>query len=270
MASAFEIGKEHVIEWTSRDLTEGRSLHVSNPMVVLPPGIIYRPEFISQEEETELLKEIGDGEFVWEGFDQRRRLQRFSSREEAPFLLQRLAERVEQATGHKAGNCAVEECQIVKTFKAGEYKSNWVLTTFESASLCGHEGEDSCDCFVAQITIGKNAVQHLHRPAKRQANFWDLTTKNHSMDVLMERRSLLEKTDDCLSHWRNRLAASSESDDPVIVVKFYNLPESSGAQEHSDDEAFGYMASKEDPVPRGPMPKLEDLLTIIITTSPIR
>ena len=263
------------------------SLLVSNASVPLPKSLWFRRDFVSQTEEAQIVQEIEQREFSWEGFDQRRRVQRYSFGEPSedddgkekysspPEILVQLGDRLEKCTGHKAHHVVVEEYAVSKWSRSGEYASNHTVTKFEFGSLCSCADDDSsiCTCFVAQIPLRKACIQHLNKPRKRQAQCWELESSNHWTDIHMDPGSLLVKTNDCLWNWRSRLTASSECSDSVYILKFYTLCLSQQSKQSSScTDVFGYVPTKvsSKPLPEESVPSLEDLLTVIITTSPIK
>ena len=271
------------LEWTALPLNGDESqqrlggLLVSNPAVPLPDGLLFQQYFVRQEEEDEIVQEIEQKEFAPEGFDQRRRVQRysfFSGENAPPPSIVRLRDRLKRITGHEALHVVVEEYSPETWSRSGEYASNQTVATFESnGTFCSCRA--SCRCSVAQIPLKKAGIQHLNKPRRRQANCWNLESSNHWTDVYMGRGSLLVKTDDCLWNWRSRLAAAPACSDTVYILKLYTLPRDSSSissQVPSDEDCFGYRPSDRDRIPLATdaMPPLEDLLTIIITTSPIK
>jgi hypothetical protein len=98
----------------------------------------------------------------------------------------------------------------------------------------------------------------------------------------MDRGSLLVRSGDCIHSWRTRLVDAFDNSgapgkdigttDVVRIIKFYTLLESSEENGCDDtDESFGYTTSPLDVAFRPhPMPAVQDLITIIITTSPIK
>jgi hypothetical protein len=284
-------------------------LDLSNPSVPLPLGLWSVADFVTEEQETTILREIEGNKFHWEGFDQQRRVQRYQLRDHCqdtipasdddndkddstttPASLLDLKDRLEKFTGRRVGDVVIQEYSKLKWEISGEYASNHVVATFESSNLCqcrmrpvvdednsknNNNNNDDCSCLVAQIPLRKSAIQHLNRPQRRDANCWTLETPNHWTDVHMKQRSLLVKTDDCLENWRTRVSAGQESPDSVLVLKFYSLPVSSGSENktaHQEgDNIFGYVPSDQDQIRRSSVaPPLEDMLTIIVTTSPIK
>lgn len=277
------------VKWNEisvKDETKGSSvLRLSNPNVPVPLGLWASLDFITEEQETEILRELEEEKFVWEGFDQRRRVLRYQSQgqestkdvdDELPNTLRELKARVESVAQCQVNSVEVVEYLKVKWEFSGEHASNFVVATFESSSpcqcKCKSESNASCSCVVSQIPLRKSAVQHLNRPKRRHANCWDLESPDHCTDVHMAPRSLLVKTDDCLENWRTRVSAGPEDEESVLVIRFYSLPGKQAMAKNEDQrDDFGYIPTNVDPIDRsGPMPPLEDLLTIIVTTSPIK
>jgi hypothetical protein len=275
---------------------------VSNPSAPLPFGIRHVPGFVSPEAEREIEADIDEDDFWKEGFDVQRRVQRFrlsksagsgSDDDEegdekahaaaAPASLRRLSERLAEETGLSARYACVEDIPILRSkgqTRKGDYASNHIVTTFESRRRRCPAG---CRrCFVACVPVGKTAVQHLNRPARRSASCWSLESRDHWFDVRMDRGSMLVRTGDCLHNWRTSFVDAFDSscnsgnsfstNDTVRIIKFYSLLERSEEENCEDnDEAFGYIPKPSDMLRcTQPMPPLHDLLTIIVTTSPVK
>lgn len=286
-------------QWPKKELVYSlrNSLYVSNESVPLPP-IDYVADFVKADEELEILRQIETRDYIKEGFDQQRRVQRYRLPEKngdggdgnVPKSLLLLRARVEKATGCRAQFVAIEE---YPTSKSSGRSSNQMVTTFESTVVqscpehqklleCQNNDNGSkdskhvCNCFfVAQIPLGNGVVQHLNKPVKRQANCWNLESPNHWTDIRMDQRSMLVKKGACLWDWRMRLEAASGRE-ATCVVKFYSLPDPAAMKstkpsfkEDGRDGDFGYIPHDEE-IRQTPMPPMEDLLTIIITTSPIK
>jgi hypothetical protein len=292
----------NAVEWTRVAIqdesrtTKDAFLDLSNPSVPLPLGLWSVADFVTEDQEATILQEIEANKFTLEGFHQRRRVQRYNeglTSTTTPTSLRDLKDRLEKLTGRCVQDVIIEEYEKLKWEIGGEHASNHVVATFESSNPCrcrmtpvgdedngkdndkDNKNNDACSCLVAQIPLRKSAIQHLNRPARRRGECWTLETPNHWTDVHMEQRSLLVKTDDCLSNWRTRVSAGSESPDSVLVIKFYSFPDNSGGENKTTlvegDNIFGYVPSDQDRIGRsGLAPPLEDMLTIIVTTSPIK
>ncbi len=277
------------IDWACLPLPfQSTSIRVSNSELSIPEGLEIVPDFVSSEECLEIVAEHERGNSVWEGFDQRRRVQRWLRDDPLlPHCLAVLTQRFEESTGHRALHVSTEEypkSQLQRHFN----DSQGIVTTFESIALCQCPKTD-CLCFVAMIPIAGSVIEHINRPKLRSADCWDLYSyNNHTAGLILDRRSLFLKTKEYLWEWRCRISSAVDSnlekdthDDAVhdryLIVKFSRLP-SPTITSNNDTEKdvqpgsnFGYMPKPEDLLPRTEnMPPLEELLTIIVTTSPIK
>lgn len=266
------------------------SIRVSNSELSVPDGLDTFPEFVSPNECLDILAEHERGNLVWEGFEQRRRVQRWS-REDAsmPDSLAALTKRFEESTGLLATHVSMEEyprSQLQRHFN----DSQGTVTTFESTLLCQCP-KMNCLCSVATIPIACSVIEHINRPKRRSADCWDLYShNNHTAGLILDRRTLFVKTKEYLWEWRSRISSAVESnmekdtvDDSFrgrfVIVKFSRLPTNSPTcitstdteNDVENDSKFGYIPTPEDFIPRtGEMPPLEELLTVIVTTSPIK
>jgi hypothetical protein len=261
--------------WTTLPLNQDTSIQVSNGSVAIPEGFDVVPSFLTPEESQEVLEEFDKGDSSWEGFEQRRRVQRYSlnGNEPIPSSVMTLARRVIEKTGHSPQSISIEEyprTQLLRHFSVSQ--SN--VTTFESPVLCQCVGS-KCSCFVAVVPICASVIENINRPKRRQADCWDLYSLDHGTGLVLERRSLYLKTRDFLWEWRSRICAAGPDampeEDRFVVVKLYSLPEASPDGGNITDSEFGYVPKPEDSLPRtAEMPPLDELLTIIVTTSPIK
>ena len=259
--------------WTERQLSNGSILHVSNVNVPLCEDVQCLADFLGADNEARLLQQIADADdkFVKEGFDQRRRVQRFvlddsddNGDDENGTIpirssLDELRQRLQEATSLHFTHASLEEYGL-ETFSDS---SNQIVTTF--ASSC--QQKDCEKCCMAVIPIRHDAMAHWNRPRKRQAMCWMLESPEHQTNVLLQRGSVYVRSGDNLHFWRSRLAGTDEK--PGLFINFYTLGECDGDQEFDPDDTFGYVPSKALIRP-SPMPPLQDILTIIVTTSPIK
>lgn len=242
---------------------EGYVIEVSNPAFDLPEGLSFRPGFVDENDQNKISAELRKIPFNREGFDQQRRVQRYrfgSDRDghEVPLCLVELRCKICDETGFLATDVSVEEYSVLKANRSMSFFTNRISTTFESTEVA-EEG------FVAQIPLNGSAIQHVNKPLRRVVNCWDLVSKEHVSDIRMEAGSLLLKTRDFLWNWRKHVAA--ECRETVLVLKFCSLPEEKVVDAI---DGFGYVPSEADKVPRPPFSSLSEVLTVIITTSPVR
>jgi hypothetical protein len=249
---------KNLIEWTNLDL-QNETIKVSNPDTVLPHGLTSVPDFLTEEEASSLLNELDQYHWNMEGFAQKKRVQRYQVKsDDLPERLEQLMIRFQAQTNLQPQHVIVEEYPFQAATRT---TTNAVVTTFES-NLQECDPQDSF--FVGQIAIACPAVEHLNRPRKRLAECWQLESPNHWTDIRMDPRTLFLKTDEALLDWRNRLTRSPECDpdDKVVIVKFYNLPE--------DEPRVVVPPVKPDMDRLEEMPPLDQILTLIVTTSPIK
>ena len=312
-------------------------LQVSNDTCPIPEGLTAFHDFISQEEAHQLRCEIMDRDFQWEGFEQRRRVQRYEipppggpwqSDKSIPKTLHVVLDRLASVSGHWPQHVSIMEYLPQYTLNITQYGSkgyNQVVTSFETTNVspCSCSGETNnngpmlsttssschyCSSFVAQLPLmGGSVVQHLNKPKRWNNTCFDLESSQHWTDIKLEERHLLLQAGDCLWNWRSRVSAlppaptiaSSEmqqptmesvgdNKDPLLVLKFYKFPPASStanvdlthpkepsAPKNAGPECwnlddFGYIGTPETNYRSAPMPPIEDILTIVVTTSPIK
>lgn len=292
-------------EWRTAKQQDGIShirtttLQITNPDAPLPEGIDYLPGFVSIEEELDIAREIDESLFKKEGFDVQKRVQRFglSSLEAGgdrtanddnapiPKSLLNLKQKLEKVLGIAAQVVTIEDIPIVggnsNRSRKGDFASNHIATTFESLASCP---DDCVDCFVAYIPLRSSAIQHWNRPARRDSACWSLLTPQHWTDVRLARGSALIRREDSLHNWRSCFIAKEDdapvpeasklSSSTVRIIKFYSLPKASASLNHNqthEEDSFGYVPRPGTLMMRSEsLRPLKDLLTIIITTSPIK
>lgn len=260
--------------WVDKKLGEEHSIRVTNSSVPIPEGLDVVPNFLSEAEATGILKELDDNKWLWGGFTQKLRFQKYSS-DSLPPSLALLVDRLEGTTMCGRPQHAVIE-EYPSTVGHAPVETNRVVTTFESRTPC-EEGSSYCDCcFVAQVALLSPAVQHLNCPEERDAECWNMTSPDHWTDIKMEPQTLFIKSGEALWDWRSRVTPplGAPDSDRVVLVKFYNLPHqtaTSVSAPATDSETDPCIESVHDESRASlPMPPLEDVLTIIVTTSPIR
>lgn len=272
------------------DEEQANEVLLSNDQIPLPDGLTVFNNFLSEKVADQLYNEIQSNAFSWEGFEQRRRVQRYSVGQEdadLPDTLKVLVGRVASQTGHMPQHVSVEEYSSLQTLKVTQYGSNGyngILTGFECFDQCQCQ-QDSCGCFVAQIPLQGSAIKHLNKPKRRHPSCFDLESTEHWTDVRIDPNGLCLQTGDCLWNWRSRVSAlpppieSTDQDSTIIIVKLYSLPAQSASNgngnpnisaEGIDYDTFGFMGTPETSHCSTQMPPLEEVLTIIVTTSPIQ
>jgi hypothetical protein len=166
----------------------------------------------------------------------------------------------------------------------------------------------SCSCYIAQINLLSKCIQFIDKPKQRRVECWDVESQRHKYNFIMEPNTLVVKKEEALWNWRSRLAAysckhehqdstcsleenASESESStnanihatnnnnalneeedganrIITIKFRHAVqleslcsnEEEEKKENDENELMELLKGK----------PLEELLTIIVTTSPIK
>jgi hypothetical protein len=250
----------------------------------VPQGLDVLEEFVTRDECRDILADNDRGNPVWEGFEQRRRVQRWSRDDpDLPNSLKRLTQRFEEMTGYQPLQVSLEEYPASQLQK---YFNNLpaLVTTFESVPRCP---DAECRCFSTVIPIASSVTEIINRPKERIADCWNLCSdENHSGGLVLDRRSMYLKTEEYFWEWRSRITSAVDStmekeelDESIrgryVLVKFTRLPTGpinrEQLKEEKKDSEFGYVADPRnlDP-PLEEMPPMQELLTIVVTTSPIQ
>mmetsp|Transcript_13003 Transcript_13003/g.36616 ORF Transcript_13003/g.36616 Transcript_13003/m.36616 type:complete len:700 (-) Transcript_13003:3171-5270(-) len=310
------------IIWQSNLTSKALPITVNNPTVALPrEGLEIIPDFLSEKESQDILQDVyskGGDDFLWEGFDLRRKVLRFSlvdddekkndGNENSCLLptLRLLVDRIRQAAD-QFGENPIREVTIE------EYPQNQVsqhlniaksiATTFETPSVCsaccsGTHTDDltssqvGCDCYMACLPLTVPLIEYVNRPQRREVNCFELHAppENHDTCWVIPKSALVVKKKDFLFHWRSRIVKTASIEDGkikitpdqkqegcnrIVLLKFYGLTNQLAKSVVPSNPNFGYVPTQQDEkemVRRksSAMPKLEDLLTIIVTTSPVK
>ena len=282
------------------DVIAASPLYLSNPSCPIPRGSaqVYPDEFITPSEADALATILRNNDAVQRegGFSGPRRLvYTYTDLSTAPPLLRTWCDRVAQRTNgqHRPTRVRVEEYLPDQVMQQDMYEPR-LLSGFLGPSRCECAASDNgattsaCHCFLAEVVLGgssKSEVAHQswNWPQQRTALGWTLVSPECFTYVHWHKGSLLLKRGDLLKQWRSTrcLEPASINDDgeeplPVRVVQFLNMPEESdeafSSTQHLD---FGYSPTPKDEEERKlrlaqPLPPLQDLLTVVITTSPIK
>lgn len=281
------------------------AIQASKPCPVIPIGLSLTPDFITELEAQRLIEYFDSNESLWnhKGFEKRRREQRYrlhekGTNEELNWIVNRLKDHL--GDNYQMPNeLLVEErypTVYVKAEKAGRLSSN----TFETLQMVesphcpckmyrnGEKGdelwqtESSCSCYVAQITLINKCIQCVDKPKERKVECWDMESEQHKFKFVMEPLNLFVKTGEALWNWRSRITAfpiystvesnvEKDLSRRVITLKFRSsmlpthvVPQSSDQDQEEKKEEYSLIKnlSKDK--------KLEELLTIVVTTSPIK
>lgn len=262
------------IRWETISLGDepDNSIKVSNGSIAVPKGIEKINNFITEEDASNLLSREDRQHFTWEGFEQRRKVLRFKDMNGLPSGIANVVHRFIQTTGRKPAEVAVEDYPKNQLHKYLSTDKSTV-TTFETSTNFDYQEKN--DYFVAILPVYTSVVEHVNRPKIRKPDCWELySTDNHASGILLEKRCLYVKTDEFLFEWRSRISTlgpEETGDEPILFVKFFFLPEEDLSEtEMLENSIFGYTPSQEDLDRPEEMPPIEEILTIIVTTSPIK
>jgi hypothetical protein len=149
---------------------------------------------------------------------------------------------------------------------------------------------NSCSCYVAQISLVHPCIQFIDRPKERNVDCWDMESERHEFKFIMEPFTLIVKTDEALWNWRSRVAVFSDDRikrTELVGETLLNYPDKeqsnrvitmklcfTAAQSHSllQQHLYFHDEKKDEMNVENLMmnKRLEELLTIVVTTSPIK
>jgi len=285
---------------------EAGCISVTNPDVVFPPrDLQIFPNYLAESDSQDILQEIyaskGD-DFVWEGFDLRRRVLRFSLIDEKkdnssdilddiPPKLKSLAHRINKMTDPSGENSFQEV--VVEEFPKNQISQHLNLarfqaTTFETATTCTMDSS----CYVAYLALTVPLIEYTNRPQRREVNCFELYPpfKNHRTCWIIPKCALVVKKRELLFEWRSRIVKtatiingnvkitpdqSQGDDEKIVLLKFYGLSKPPTKSIVPSNPSFGFVPTSQEKEKMrqrklAVMPKLENLLTIIVTTSPVK
>ena len=288
--------------------------------------------FISEGESKNLLDLISQNEWSFEGFEERRRVQRFQmltqnhdngtgiSPCELYSQLEHLVDRILSTLSEgsddsdislsklRVNEIVIEERKytpITKSlFYQNQIKQRPTASTFDSHlyskdEKCMHcymdannnqsDEDRKCACYVAQLCLVKSCTLSMNKPKRRNVECWDLESPNHCVDVHMNPNGLVIKQGESLWNWRSRIIEVNKNADNVddhyfqeenscngITIKFrciqgekLKAARSLVSAEENDNECKN-SESGTNISPQATTLPLHELLTIVVTTSPIK
>jgi hypothetical protein len=254
---------------------------LSNEAACLPQkgDILFQHDFCDDSKRKTLLNEIGQRQFVLGGFDRRVGTQKYNLQDDSacPRSLKQLATRIQGCDSGRlpATHVVVEQYTTTPWSYNGDYAPSHIVSRFESDNDLALKDNE---CWVARVPL-HHVVHHINRPAEQNVSMWKLKTTEHHTNFLLKPGTLLVQRGEFLSGWRSYTTAFVAVDEnsvdvdnaTSIVLKFARLPESTVDTSTKKESDFGFVATEDDRAPRvGEIPPLKDLLTIIVTTSPIK
>jgi len=149
-----------------------------------------------------------------------------------------------------------------------------------SDELAAHMREQTnlCSCYVGYLTLLRPCTQFLNKPRRRDLDCWELETENHQVYLPMHNQSLVLKWGDIVNDWRYRILPSSNLTDECdrmnkrsLLIIFRNLQANIirfNAEQSASMIEYPMLNTSISTVSSNI--DLSKLLTIVVTTSPIR
>eukprot|EP00536_Pseudo-nitzschia_multiseries_P006275 jgi/Psemu1/239268/estExt_Genewise1.C_1300102 len=121
-------------------------------------------------------------------------------------------------------------------------------------------------------------IEYANRPRRREVNCFELhsPSENHNTCWVLPKSALVVKKKDFLFHWRSRIVKTvSIEDGNIKITPDQRLESCNRISSIPSNLNFGYVPNRQDEEEMlrrksTSMPNLEDLLTIIVTTSPVK
>ena len=106
-----------------------------------------------------------------------------------------------------------------------------VVNTFEQNTLCPccrrHDNDDdcNCNCYIAQLVLTNNAIQQIEKPIKRELECWDLALpiEEHTTSIVMKQNSVIIKKGNVLWNWRGRISNVCTNDELDVYMDNMNM-----------------------------------------------
>ena len=294
------------IPWVNKGNGETFPIAINNPSVDLPrQDLEIFPEFLTEGESEDILQDVyatRGNDFSWEGFDFRRKVLRLpllddendTNSENIPSTIVSLVARINDALD-QSGKSPIREVVIEEIPKNQVSQhlniARFQATTFETTSACPNE-EVSSQCYMASLALTVPLIEYVNRPRQREVNCFELYSppEKHRTCWVLPKDALVVKKADFLFEWRSRVVKTvsvvdgnievtpddtRDNENKIVLIKFYALSKELTKTAVPSNPNFGYVPSAKDEEEllkrrSKEMPKLEDLLTIIVTTSPVK
>ena len=254
-------------------------------------GLLHEiPNVLSAEEADTLSNAIDNqhyGEWCPEGFDRRNRVQRYSGKDMEDHFGWVFDKVIIGTSDQEASTTLRRPLEVVITEHTPS-SCRSIVNTFEQRKLCPcqQQRNQQCQCYVAQLTLINNAIYSIQKPVWRDLECWDLAEP--ATKILMEQNGVVIKMGECLWEWRGRISdikdansCAGEEENSAkgwkkgqqklkksrlrcLTVSFRGIlpPDPASLSKEMDSCRL-----TEETTPQFSLAKL---LTIIVTTSPIR
>lgn len=212
------------------------------------------PNILSKQEAAALAHSLDKGmlgkEWALEGYDRQNRVQRYSSHddEESKSMEESfgwLFDRIVSAASHiqrpDRGLLLQHRPREVIVTEHTPSSCRSVVDTFEQFQTCPCVANNkSCSCYIAQVTLVNNVIQHMEKPQVRDLECWDVAIppENHSGQMTMETNGVVIKMGDSLWNWRGRIDDVEEktaSEESSVVPTEYSSDGNSDGNTITED-----------------------------------
>mmetsp|Transcript_32773 Transcript_32773/g.73712 ORF Transcript_32773/g.73712 Transcript_32773/m.73712 type:complete len:641 (+) Transcript_32773:56-1978(+) len=277
----------------------------SNPGLSLSRDTLFElPGIVSPDEAEELIRAINNETYrQWspEGYDRRNRVQRFAplgrvdaGKKSMEDVFGWIFDRIAAAAALPSQAELKRPAEVVVVEHTATSCQSRV-NTFEQLQLTS-PGDSSS--YVATLVLLNDCIYHIEKPARRDAECWDVAhpVDKYSSNIVMGRNSVVFKTGESLWEWRGRYVGIQPIDDSpsegsdgndgndvdVLAKAWKTKKKLKTFKERWITVSFRFFEETpgQDPAMHLPVEQLEktgrpphhlpDLLTVIVTTSPVR
>ncbi|EJK76120.1 hypothetical protein THAOC_02136 [Thalassiosira oceanica] len=277
----------------------------SNPGLSLSRDTLFElPGIVSPDEAEELIRAINNETYrQWspEGYDRRNRVQRFAplgrvdaGKKSMEDVFGWIFDRIAAAAALPSQAELKRPAEVVVVEHTATSCQSRV-NTFEQLQLTS-PGDSSS--YVATLVLLNDCIYHIEKPARRDAECWDVAhpVDKYSSNIVMGRNSVVFKTGESLWEWRGRYVGIQPIDDSpsegsdgndgndvdVLSKAWKTKKKLKTFKERWITVSFRFFEETpgQDPAMHLPVEQLEktgrpphhlpDLLTVIVTTSPVR
>lgn len=246
-------------------------------------GLQELSNLLSTEEADRLSNAIDNqhyGKWCPEGFDRRNRVQRYSGKEMEDhfgWVFDRIVEASDQS--------ATPLCRPLEAVITEHTPSSCrsIVNTYEQRELCPCQDQKQCQCYTATLTLVSNAIYSTEKPVGRDLECWDLVEP--ATNILLNQNGVVIKMGESLWEWRGRISGITDQNTAEVSSKGWKKGQKklTSSNKRCVTLSFRMILSPDEQcsLPKqmesctmteetAPQPPLAELLTIIVTTSPIR
>ena len=282
--------------------TNRRRPRHSNPGLRLSRDSLFElPGIVSSDEAEDLIRGIDNETYrQWspEGYNRRNRVQRFAplDRVDAGKSMEDVFgfvfDRIAAAAALPSQKAELKRPSEVVVIEHTPTSCQSRVNTFEQLRRSSPNDSSS---YVATLVLLNDCIYHIEKPARREAECWDVAhpVDQYSSKLVMGRNDVVFKTGESLWEWRGRFVGiqpiddssnegSDKNDVDVLAKAWQTKKKLKTFKERCITVTFRFFEETpgQDSTTRLPDEQLEqtgnppyhlpDLLTVIVTTSPVR